>query len=134
MDNESSKSRGQLSIDRLFTADEIGISLPEPHPDRAIRIFLDLASPAECEAVAARSIHMPKGVLLLETPRDNPAGGAIYIYDREAGEFYIVSFDGDPADHLTVRQFEDLVGEYDLLRYASCPALMKAPVQTSGTA
>jgi hypothetical protein len=134
MENGTNKSRGRIVVERLFTADEIGISLPEPHPTRALRIFLDIASPAECDAIALRSIHMPKGVLLLETASDNPSGGAIYIYDREAGDFYIVTFDGDESDHFTVRQFEELVGEYDLLRYASCPALLKAPVQTPGAA
>jgi hypothetical protein len=134
MDNGNDKSRGRIVIERLFTAEEIGISLPEPHPNRAIRIFLDIAAPHDCEAIAVRSIYMRKGVLLLETARDRSADGAIYIYDCEAGNFYTVTFEGDPSDELTIQQFEQLVGEYDLLRYASCPALLKAPIQTPGAA
>jgi hypothetical protein len=134
MQDGTNKSRGRIVVDRLFTADEIGISLPEPHPNRAIRIFLDIAAPYECEAIAVRSIYMPKGVLLLETARDRLADGAIYIYDCEAGDFYTVTFEGDPSDEFTVRQFEQLVGEYDLLRYASCPSLLKVLTQASGAA
>jgi hypothetical protein len=134
MDNGNNKSRGRIVIDRLFTAEQIGISLPEPHPNRAIRIFLDIAAPHDCEAIALRSIYMPKGVLLLETARDRLADGAIYIYDCEAGDFYTVTFEADSSDEFTIRQFEQLVGEYDLLRYASCPALLKGPSQAPGAA
>ena len=35
------------------------------------------------EALAARWIEMPRGILLLQSVPDQPASGAIYLYDRE---------------------------------------------------
>src|ERR1700726_1043032 len=58
------KSRGELRIELLFTSSEIGVSVPEPHPMRAIRIFLDIASDTDYRAIAPRLTQMPKGVLL----------------------------------------------------------------------
>ena len=47
---DKSKSRGRMRISYLFSADELGIAVPEPHTKRAIRIFLDLASDDEYSA------------------------------------------------------------------------------------
>jgi len=133
MTNETQKSRGKVSIARLFTAEEIGVSHPEPHPDRAIRIFLDVASPAGCEAFAPRWIQMPNAVLLHQMVRDDPNFGAIFIYDRVTGDFYAVCFEGD-EEHITARQFDELLSEYDLLQFASSRALLRGSVLPPGEA
>jgi hypothetical protein len=118
-------SRGALQIELLFTSSEIGVSVPEPHPMRAIRIFLDVGSDADYRAIAPRLTQMPKGVLLLQMIADEPASGAIYILIRDSGEFYSVTFDG-PSEHLTVQEFESLAREYDLLEFAARPQLIAA--------
>jgi hypothetical protein len=123
------RSRGELRIQLLFKSDEIGISVPEPHPMRAIRIFLDVGSDADYRAIAPRLTQMPKGVLLFQMVADEPASGAIYILDRESGEFYSVTFDG-PSEHLTVQEFEALAREYELLEYAARPQLIAALAAT----
>jgi hypothetical protein len=123
------KSRGELQIGLLFTSSEIGVSVPEPHPIRAIRIFLDVASDTDYRAIAPRLTQMPKGVLLLQMVADEPASGAIYILIRDSGEFYAVTFDG-PSDNLTIPEFESLVREYDLLEYAAHPQLIEALAAT----
>lgn len=119
------KSRGALRIELLFTSSEIGVSVPEPRPMRAIRIFLDVASDTDYRAIAPRLTQMPKGVLLLQMVDDEPASGAIYLLIRDSGEFYAVTFDG-PSDNLTIPEFESLVREYDLLEYAAHPHLIEA--------
>ncbi len=127
------KSRGELRIGLLFTSSEIGVSVPEPHPMRAIRIFLDVASGADYRATAPRLTQMPKGVLLFQMVADEPASGAIYILIRDSGEFYAVTFDG-PSENLTIGDFESLVPEYGLLEYAAQPQLIAALAQASSPA
>jgi hypothetical protein len=123
------RSRGELRIELLFKSDEIGVSVPEPHPMRAVRIFLDVGSDADYRAIAPRLTQMPRGVLLFQMVADEPASGAIYILVRESGEFYSVTFDG-PSEHLTLQEFEALVREYDLLEYAARPQLIAALAAT----
>ena len=76
-----SRSRGNMSIHRLFHAEEIGVS-KEPNLDRLVKVFMQIS-----EGIAARWIQMPKGMLLLVMVPDNPASGAIYIYDRVEQHF-----------------------------------------------
>ena len=129
----ANKSRGQLHIVHLFNAQAIGVQVPEPHPDRALRIFLDVASPDGQTAIAPRVSQMSKGVLLLQSVEGDPASGAIYIYNRTSGDFSAVLFDGED-DHLTVAEFELLVQEYGLLEYAARPDLIAELIQPAGKA
>jgi hypothetical protein len=101
---------------------------PEPHVDRVINAFLAIG-----EAVAARWIQMPKAILLLQMAPENPASGAIYIYDRLGQEFYLLSFEG-AEDDLTLNDFSQLLPEYNLLRYAEEPARLQVPVQSGAVA
>jgi len=76
---------------------------------------------------------MPKAILLLQMAPENPASGAIYVYDRLRQEFYFLSFEG-AEDDLTIDEFLHLVPEYNLIRYAEQPALLRVPFQASGSA
>jgi hypothetical protein len=116
------RSRGNISIHHLFHAEEIGVS-KEPDLDRLVKVFLQVS-----EGTAARWIQMPKGMLLLVMVPDNPASGAIYIYDRVGQEFSLVSFEG-ADDTLTTQDFDGLLGEYNLLDYAANPALIRASIR-----
>ena len=117
-----SRSRGNISIHHLFHAEEIGVS-KEPNVDRLVKVFLQIS-----EATVARWVQMPKGMLLLVMVPDNPASGAIYIYDRVGKQFCLVSFEG-ADDTLTAEDFDGLLGEYDLLAYAANPALIQTALQ-----
>jgi hypothetical protein len=121
-------SRGHLTPHRLFSVKDLGLGNPEPHVDRVIREFLTIG-----DAVAARWIQMPKAILLLQMAPENPASGAIYVYDRLRQEFYLLSFEG-AEDNLTVDDFCHLMPEYDLLQYAEQPTLLHVPFQTTGAA
>ncbi len=122
------QSRGKMCTHRMWSVREMGLSNPEPHVDRAIGEFLKIG-----EAVAVRWIEMPKGILLLQAAPDNPASGAIYLYDRIGQDFYMLGFEG-PDDCLTLEEFCQLMAEYKLLSYAEEPVLLLAAFQTPGTA
>jgi len=111
-----------MSIHHLFHAEEIGVS-KEPNLDRLVKVFMQIS-----EGIAARWIQMPKGMLLLVMVPDNPASGAIYIYDRVGQQFSLVSFEG-ADDTLTVQEFESLLNEYHLLDYTANPTLFRESVQ-----
>ena len=117
-----SRSRGNMSIHHLFYAAEIGVS-KEPNLDRLVKVFMQIS-----EGIVARWIQMPKGMLLLVMVPDNPASGAIYIYDRVEQHFSLVSFEG-ADDTLTAQDFDGLLGEYDLLEYAASPAPIRASIR-----
>jgi hypothetical protein len=121
-------SRGTITPHRLFTIKDLGLGNPEPHVDRVIKEFLTIG-----DAVAARWIQMPNAILLLQMAPENPASGAIYVYDRLHQEFYLLSFEG-AEDNLTVDDFCQLMPEYDLLQYAEQPTLLHVPFQTTGSA
>ena len=92
-------SRGSITPHRLFSVKDLGLGNPEPHVDLVINEFLTIG-----DAVAARWIQMPKAILLLQMAPENPASGAIYVYDRLRQEFYLLSFEG-AEDDLTVDEF-----------------------------
>ena len=117
-----SRSRGNMSVHHLFHAEEIGVS-KEPNLDRLVKVFLQIS-----EGTVSRWIQMPKGMLLLVMVPENPASGAIYIYDRVGQQFSLVSFEG-ADDTLTAEDFDSLLGEYDLLDYAANPALVRASIR-----
>jgi hypothetical protein len=122
------RSRGNITPHRLFSVRDLGLGNPEPYVERVIKAFLSIG-----EAVAARWIQMPKAILLLQMAPENPASGAIYIYDRLRQDFYLLSFEG-PEDTLTLEDFSQLLPEYDLLRYAEQPGLLQVPLQSAGSA
>lgn len=121
-------SRGSITPHRLFSVKDLGLGNPEPHVDLVIKEFLSIG-----DAVAARWIQMPKAILLLQMAPENPASGAIYVYDRLRQDFYLLSFEG-AEDDLTVDEFSQLLPEYNLIRYAEQPALLQIPFQTTGSA
>jgi hypothetical protein len=117
-----SQSRGAVSFEPLFTAEDIGLR-KDANVEHAIKVFLYVG-----EAIASRWIEMPKGVLLLQTIPGRPESGAIYLYDRQQQIFYFVFFEEGRDDSLTTAQFEQLVGEYNLLVWTSNPAVMRGIV------
>lgn len=116
------QSRGALYFHRLFSVAELGLgaSSAEPHTNRLIREFLKIG-----EAVAGRWIEMPKGILILQMVADRPDTGAIYLYDRTEQVFHMIGFDG-ADDNLTIEEFNQLLEEYSLLKFAEHPGLIKS--------
>jgi hypothetical protein len=122
------QSRGAISFTPLFTTDDIGLR-KEANVDHVIKVFLTVG-----EAIAARWIEMPRGILLLQTVPDEPASGAIYLYDRERHIFFFVDFFRGRNDALTATEFDHLVTEYDLIARTANPALLSANISGVGMA
>src|SRR5260370_11987242 len=123
-----SQSRGEVSFEPLFTAEDIGLR-KEANVEHVMKVFVTIG-----EGLASRWIEMPKGVLLLQTVPDNPASGAIYLYDRELQVFYFVVFDEGRDDSLTAAEFDELVTEYNLVSWTAHPALLRRAVGKPGMA
>lgn len=122
------RSRGNITTHHMWSVQDMGIGNPEPHVDRIIKVFLTIG-----EAVAARWIQMPKAILLLQMAPENPASGAIYVYDRLRQNFYMLSFEG-ADDNLTLEEFSQLLPEYNLLRYTEQPELLQGNLQRTAAA
>ena len=121
-----SHSRGLVRFQPLFTSDDIGLR-KDASVEHVVKVFLNIG-----EAMAARWIEMPRGILLLQAVPDQPASGAIYLYDRERHIFFFVDFVDGRDDTLTAAEFDQLVTEYDLVSWTANPAFL--PVGAGNTA
>ena len=117
------QSRGAVSFTPLFTTNDIGLR-KDASVEHVVKVFLTVG-----EAMAARWIEMPRGILLLQAVPDRPASGAIYLYDRERHIFFFVDFVDGRDDTLTAAEFDQLVAEYDLVSWTANPAFL--PAETS---
>lgn len=122
------KSRGPIRFSLLFTTGDIGLSR-NASVEHVIKAFLNTG-----EAIAARWIEMPKGILLLQVVPDQPASGAIYLYDRERRTFFFVDFLDGRDDDLTAPEFDRLVDEYELVSWAANPRFVPFQARTAATA
>jgi len=118
------QSRGAISFTPLFTTDDIGLR-KDASVEHVVKVFLTVG-----EAMAARWIEMPRGILLLQAVPDQPASGAIYFYDRERHIFFFVDFVDGRDDTLTAVEFDQLVAEYDLVSWTANPAFLPAGTGT----
>ena len=119
------QSRGAIRFEPLFTTADIGLR-KDASVEHVVKVFLTVG-----EAMAARWIEMPRGILLLQTVPDQPSSGAIYLYDRERHIFFFVHFVDGRDDTLTAAEFDQLVAEYDLVSSTANPASLPA---TTGAA
>ena len=122
------QSRGAVSFTPLFTTDDIGLR-KDASVEHVVKVFLNVG-----EAIAARWIEMPRGILLLQAVPDQPASGAIYLYDRERHIFFFVDFFNGRDDTLTAAEFDQLVTEYDLVSWTANPAFLRASARNLGMA
>lgn len=112
------KSRGSVRFAPLFTTDDLGLSR-NAALEHILKVFLTTG-----EAIAARWVEMPKGILLLQVVPGQPASGAIYLYDRERNTFFFVYFVDGRDDDLTASEFDQLLAEYDLVSWAANPRFL----------
>jgi hypothetical protein len=123
-----SQSRGAVSFAPLFTTDDIGLRTTA-NVEHVVKVFLTVG-----DAIAARWIEMPRGILLLQTIPGQLASGAIYLYDRERHIFFFVDFVEGRNDSLTLAEFDQLVSEYDLVSWTANPAFLPANFTNAGLA
>ena len=123
------KSRGPICFDARFTTSDIGLR-NDASVEHIVKVFLHVGN----QAVATRLIEMPRGILLLQSVPEQPASGAIYLYDRERHIFFSVSFDDGQEDTLTAAEFEELVEEYDLVSLTANPTDLYTAIDEIGMA
>lgn len=92
--------------------------------DEIVAAFLQIG-----EAIATRWIETRKGVLLLQMVPDDGASGAIYIFDRQRDQWFMLSFEAC-EDQFTAEKFDRAFTEYDLFRLVEHPGLLLAQMQT----
>jgi hypothetical protein len=91
--------------------------------EQTVAAFLEIG-----EAIATRWIQTAKGVLLLQMVPDDHASGAIYVFDRQHDQWYMLSFE-DCEDQFTSEKFDRAFSEYDLFRLVEQPGLMISELQ-----
>lgn len=78
-------SLGKMSAYKMFSWRDRAASSVE----QTVATFLELG-----EAIATRWIQTRKGVLLLQIVPDDGASRAIYVFDRQREQWYMLSFEG----------------------------------------
>lgn len=76
------------------------------------------------EAVLGRLIQGPRGLLILPMVPGESASGAIYVYDRQRGDWYMLCFDDFDDSHFTTETFEKAFADYELFRFVEHPELL----------
>ena len=113
------RSLGKMSAYKLFNwRDSAANTILE-----TVQAFLELG-----EAVATRWIQTRKGVMLLQMVPDNNASGAIYVFDRQRDDWYMLSFEGC-EDRFTSDLFDRVFSEYKLFSYVEQPGLLLSQMQ-----
>ena len=113
-------SLGKMSAYKMMNwRDQSASSIEE-----IIAAFLELG-----EAIATRWIETRKGVLLLQMVPDDGASGAIYLFDRQREQWYMLSFE-ECEDRFTSEKFDRTFSEYDLFRLVEQPGLLLTQIET----
>ena len=113
------RSLGKMSVYKLFNwRDRAANTILE-----TVQAFLELG-----EAVATRWIQTRKGVMLLQMVPDDNASGAIYVFDRQRDDWYMLSFEGC-EDRFTSELFDRVFSEYKLFSYVDQPGLLLSQMQ-----
>lgn len=115
------RSLGKMSAYKMFNWRDRAASTIQ----QTISAFLEVG-----EAIATRWIQTPKGVLLLQMAPENIASGAIYVFDRQRDDWYMLSFEGC-EDQFTSEQFDRIFSEYKLFSYVEQPGLLLSQMQTA---
>ena len=112
-------SLGKMSAYKMFNWRDRAASTIQ----QTVSVFLELG-----EAIATRWIETQKAVLLLQMVPDNTASGAIYVFDRQRGDWYMLSFEGC-EDRFTSELFDRVFSEYKLFNYVDQPGLLLSQMQ-----
>ncbi|MFC5862054.1 hypothetical protein ACFPT7_07100 [Acidicapsa dinghuensis] len=76
------------------------------------------------EAVLSRLIQGPRGAMILSMVPGDAESGAIYVYDRQSGDMFMLSFDDIYDDRFSAEAFDLTFKMYDLFRFVDRPELL----------
>lgn len=112
-------SLGKMSAYKMFNWRDRAASSVE----QTVAVFLEIG-----EAIATRWIQTAKGVLLLQMVPNDAASGAIYVFDRQRDQWFMLSFEAC-EDQFTSEKFDRAFSEYDLFRLVEQPGLLGTEFQ-----
>lgn len=112
-------SLGKMSAYKILNWQDRAASSVE----QSVAAFLEIG-----EAIATRWIQTSRGVLLLQMVPDDAASGAIYVFDRDHDQWYLLSFE-ECEDRFTSEKFDQAFSDYDLLRLIKQPSLLISELQ-----
>jgi hypothetical protein len=115
------RSLGRMTVYRMFDWRNRGTDTVQ----QTVTEFLELG-----EAIATRWIQTAKGLMLLQMAPENPASGAVYVFDRQREVWYLLSFDGC-EDRFTSAEFDRVFCEYKLFSYVDQPGLLISQLATA---
>ena len=112
-------SLGKMSAYKMFNWGD----RPAGSIEQIVAAFLELG-----EAIATRWIETRKGVLLLQMVPNDSASGAIYLFNRQTDQWFMLSFQ-ECEDRFTSEKFDRAFSEYDLFRLVEQPGLLVTEFQ-----
>ena len=77
-------------------------------------------------AQPVRWLEFPSAILICLAVSDDPASGAFYLLDRKQRVWLWIDFDDEAYGGYSVRDFDRLVHDYDVLSLVERPALLRA--------
>jgi hypothetical protein len=108
-----------LTASPLLTLEDLGLDR-DVGLDQASR---GLAERSEAQIV--RWVQFPAGALFFTLVPEDPASGAIYVFDRQAGVFYLLDFNDQKWGGYSLAEYETLERRYGLTVLAQLPWLLK---------
>jgi hypothetical protein len=119
MQREFPPDRSALTVNPIFTLAELGLDS---------RIGLEQASQRLIqisEAQIVRWVQFPSGALFFTLVPDDPESGAVYIFDRREGVFYLLDFADQKWGGYSLPEYETLERTYRLSLLAQRPWLLR---------
>ena len=115
------RSLGRMSVYKMFDWRDRACDSIQQTVDE----FLALG-----EAIATRWIQTTKGLMVLQMVPGNPSSGAVYIFDRQREDWYMLSFEGC-EDQFTSEEFDRIFAEYKLFNYIEQPGFLRAQMHAA---
>jgi hypothetical protein len=109
----------KLSVNPILTLEDLGLER---------RAGLDEASRGLArvsEAQIVRWLQFPAGALFFTLTTDDPASGAVYVFDRRNGVFYWLDFEDEKWGGYSITEFEELNRAYRLTVLAQRPRMLR---------
>lgn len=119
MQSQLSPARPAMTVNPIFTLADLGL-------DR--RIGLEQASQQltqVSEAQIVRWVQFPSGALFFTLVPEDPESGAVYIFDRREGIFYLLDFEDRKWGGYSLPDYEMLERAHRLSLLAQRPWLLK---------
>jgi len=108
-----------MTATAILTLEDLGLG-PRSDLDQATR---KLAERSEAQIV--RWVQFPSGALFFMLAPGEPDSGAIYVFDRKAGVFYLIDFNDQKWGGRSLAEYETLERTCRLTLLAQQPSLLK---------